>query len=75
MSNLPMSAISAMKQCEERGDFSTMRTHLNATGQEVIDGKGSLMDWSHPFNKEMLSAGAFKNRYPNQSITAAGGEE
>lgn len=37
MDNTEMMALEAMKLCERRGDFSTMRTHLNASGQSVID--------------------------------------
>ncbi len=93
MDGLEKSTLQAMLQCESRGDFSTMRTHLHATGERLIDcadqdtlkefarllmrvikandyeaihGHGSLMVWEHPFNREMLEAGAFKKRYPNQ---------
>lgn len=93
MSNMEAQALQAMLNCEKRGDFSTMRTHLNAAADGLIDlagqstlkefarllirvikandyeaehGRGALMDWGHPFNKEMLAAGAFKKRYPHQ---------
>lgn len=37
MTNLETAAFEAMTTCEARGDYSTMRTHLNATADLVID--------------------------------------
>ncbi|WP_457587615.1 hypothetical protein [Ensifer canadensis] len=37
MTNLKTAAFEAMMACEDRGDYSTMRTHLNATAELVID--------------------------------------
>ena len=37
MSNTETSALQAMLKCEKRGDFSTMRTHLNAAAEDLID--------------------------------------
>ncbi|WP_166096787.1 hypothetical protein [Rhizobium flavescens] len=40
---------------------------IKANDYEADHGRGALMDWSDPFNKKLLAAGAFKKRYPDQS--------
>lgn len=50
-----------------------MRT-VKAIDHEHIHGMGSLMNWSHPFNKWLLSEGLFAKRYPEKSALLVASE-